>query len=707
MTARLLALAAAAFVTSGCGKHVKIPDACAGYGGKSCISLEVQGAFQIDQVTLTTSTALLLGGSDSATSPSPAGASFKLPVVLAIVPDPALSGAFDLTVEGLLHGSTVGSAATSGNLTPGQHLTMSVTLQSGGEPDLGEPDGGDGGSGDMGPVDVAAPTPVTPHSTSIVTSRKPKFRFILASGSDGARIEICPNRACATPTATQDVVGSSATWSGADLPASKVIFWRLRGMVGGAAGATTSAVWEFTTGKLDAPVVTSWGTVLDVNGDGFSDMFGGAPQAVTTGMPAVNGPGRAYVFHGSASWRVGLPSPASTLVEPAGQINDDFGQVLASAGDVNGDGFADFIVGAPFAPTSANGATNGPGRAYVYHGSISGLGIAPMPATILKEPTGASTQETFGLVGAAGDVDGDGYGDVLVASEIEGKIYVYRGSPTGLGTTPTWVLQSDSSMHTFDQAPTTAGDLNGDGYDDIVASDSLDGIVYIYYGGPTKFTTTAINLAPDAMITGPSGSSFGSAVSPAGDVNGDGYGDLLIGAQSAGASSDGGAFVYFGSSAGIVTAQSPASLVEPTPGNGGDDLFGRTLGGGGDIDGDGLADVVIGASGAFSAGETNGPGYVFVYLGKNIKPGNVTLFTALQSVTPTAGDGFGWSTRSLSDFDGDGFADVSVGAFAANNQAGSFSVFFGLAGGFQTSPTSATAASTVIGPDLGSGHFAY
>ncbi|MEI8256937.1 MAG: integrin alpha, partial [Deltaproteobacteria bacterium] len=192
--------------------------------------------------------------------------------------------------------------------------------------------------------------------------------------------------------------------------------------------------------------------------------------------------------------------------------NGTFGQSVASAGDVNGDGFADMVVG-------AWGASSYVGRAYVYLGSATGL--ATSPATTL---TGVSR----GSVASAGDVNGDGFADVVAgsvgASGQPGRADVYLGSATGLTTSPATSLTGpDGADGRFGRSVASAGDVNGDGYADVVVGadgvSSNTGRAHVYLGSATGLAT-----APATSLTGPDGTDgwFGWSVASAGDLNGDG-----------------------------------------------------------------------------------------------------------------------------------------------------------------------------------------
>ena len=185
-------------------------------------------------------------------------------------------------------------------------------------------------------------------------------------------------------------------------------------------------------------------------------------------------------------------------------------------------------------------AATGAGTAYVYPGSSTGIANGAAAATALASPDGNGI--SFARFLATGDFDGDGYAD-LVASAASynsalGRLYYYAGSSTGIATTPTSTLDGTDTPGNFGVSVVNAGDLNGDGYPDLAvgasAANTGTGPVFIYLGGASGLTT---NQAPHATLTGPDGQNgvFGRVLTSAGDVNGDGFADLIVGAQNVGA----------------------------------------------------------------------------------------------------------------------------------------------------------------------------
>ena len=250
-------------------------------------------------------------------------------------------------------------------------------------------------------------------------------------------------------------------------------------------------------GYRSAPVNTSGGTVLDVNGDGYSD--------VAVGAPGYAGGGRVTVYLGSAS---GISTTPSVTLDPPTGLRR-LGSSVASAGDVNGDGYGDLAVLAR-------------GQTLIYLGRSGTL------------PTSFATMiATDDSVASAGDVNGDGYGDVIFGNAAGRVANIYLGSATGLPNTVGYRLRQD--YQGFGLSVAGAGDVNGDGFDDIlVGADEDDcgtgsanaGRVVLYLG-----SVTGPQFSPNRYCGG-GYDFFGYSVAGAGDVNGDGYADVLMGAYA-------------------------------------------------------------------------------------------------------------------------------------------------------------------------------
>ena len=345
---------------------------------------------------------------------------------------------------------------------------------------------------------------------------------------------------------------------------------------------------------------------------------------------------------------VSLASGQSVLyVKDGSALDNRQGLSAAGAGDVNGDGRADFIVGAPYADP---GGIFAAGLALVYSGATGAT---------LYQINGGVASGFLGLsVAGAGDVNGDGKADFMVGTQ--SQALVYSGASGAL------LYQKNGGP-----AVAGAGDVNADGKSDfIVGASGADpggiadaGSAYVYSGA-----TGALLYQKNGVAAG---DALGNAVAGVGDVDGDGRPDFIVGAQSAdggGIFNVGSAFVYSGASGALLYQKNGAN---------GLDNFGSSVAGAGDLNGDGRADFIVGARFADAGGLVN-VGSAFVYSG-------ATGGLLYQKNGSVAGDNFGRSVGGAGDVDGDGRPDFMVGASGASpgglTNAGSAFLYSGAAGG--------------------------
>ncbi len=441
--------------------------------------------------------------------------------------------------------------------------------------------------------------------------------------------------------------------------------------LGSPTGVTTTAFWTAESNQAEAWFGFSVACAGDVNGDGYSDVIIGAPYCDNPETSE----GLAYVFHGSTS---GLAPVASWVAENNLAFNF-LGYSVSGAGDINGDGFGDVLVG-------IRGYDNGQsdeGQACVYHGSASGLATAPSWSA-----EGNLEYSSFAnALSSAGDVNGDGYSDVIIGASTydngeadEGRAFVFNGSAVGLTPTAYWSNENNQPGSRLSTSAAYAGDLNGDGYSDlIVGAPYYDGVyneagrVYIFLGKYEGLSLTA-NQTIDGGIAS---ALFGSCVSTAGDVNGDGFCDAIVGAPhfSNGESNEGIAYVFYGNATGL-NASASWSFESNQIGA----QYGSAVSSAGDVNGDGYADVLI------SSPFYNNLGRVYLFLGgASGLDSNPAWYAEGDQINAQ----FGSAISSCGDVNGDGFADIVIGApFYDNGQTdeGRAFVYLGHSGGLSNLP---------------------
>jgi len=301
----------------------------------------------------------------------------------------------------------------------------------------------------------------------------------------------------------------------------------------------------------------------------------------------------------------------------------------------------------------------------------AGIAVVPPACPPLYTFTGAADGDQFGnSVSCAGDVDADGYDDLIVGALFNdaggddvGRGYVFSGQT---GDT-IHIFTGEAAGDVFGNAVASAGDVNGDGFADLIIGAPVNdafgidvGRAYVFSGqtGDTIYVFTG--EADDDWL--------GWSVASAGDVNNDGFDDLIVGAPQNGAGGNfaGRAYVFSGQSGDTVHVFTGETAV---------DLLGVSVASAGDVNSDGYADLIIGASGFDAAGVNRGRAYVF----SGRTGDTIHVFTGGAD-----GDGLGWSVASAGDVNNDGFDDLIVGASrndAGGVDAGRAYVYSGRTGG--------------------------
>ncbi|MEQ6204688.1 Ig-like domain-containing protein [Sulfitobacter sp. HNIBRBA2951] len=386
----------------------------------------------------------------------------------------------------------------------------------------------------------------------------------------------------------------------------------------------------------------------DVNGDGIDDIVIGASQADIGGL---NATGQAHVVFGSdtgfaASTDLDTLNGTNGFTVVGISAGDFLGNGVSAAGDFNGDGFDDIILGA----SGVDSGNVNSGTSYLVFGSDAGFGssfdLATLDGTNGIALNGAINGDQSGYaVGAAGDVNGDGFDDVIIGARTgydysggsfgyAGRSFVVFGTDTGLSGdldlstldgTNGFVMDGLNAYDYAGRVVSSAGDINGDGFDDIMIgapSAGTGGEVYVVFGTNTGFTPSvdlaALNGTNGFTINRAGGAGYaGGSIDLAGDINGDGLDDIILSdliATSDGVVQAGASYVVFGNTAGFGATLDLGTLdgtngfalggIDQT------DLSGRSVSAAGDVNGDGIDDLMVGAFFGDPNGADSGEAYV-------------------------------------------------------------------------------------------------
>ncbi len=464
------------------------------------------------------------------------------------------------------------------------------------------------------PVSGDGPRLLLPASLGRVTTRRPTLRWRLPPGADGARVEVCVDRACERVVARMAVDGSAAQPAEALVPG--VYFWRVFPRIHGEYSGKASHTWSFVVRAVDASVDTSFGHLTDVNGDGFADVLLRGAEDRPTGvhLGGLDGPQR----------RADVMLPASL---------DGLTARVGSVGDVNGDGFADLLLSA-----SVNGVIT---RAMLLPGAAR-----PDPARAIELTSAAPWPRT--LTGA-GDLDGDGFADLLGLDPprdgAAGRVRVWYGAPRGVHPAPRALLETapDSGIG---HASAAFGDLNGDALPDLLLGAPTHG------EGQGRAVAWLNGRCADGALVDLGrmqdlGGRLGDSVALSADADGDGFVEAVVAAPFSLSDQGRSRVQVFPGAAEPISPEAGATLAFA-----GTQTEGIRLLPGGDYNGDGYSDLVV-----WMRNEQRGPSL-------RVFPGGGA---GLASATPRViyPQEFGATETALSaafvgDTDRDGFDDLLV-----------------------------------------------
>ncbi|WP_232224584.1 beta strand repeat-containing protein [Leptospira fainei] len=481
---------------------------------------------------------------------------------------------------------------------------------------------------------------------------------------------------------------------GAFLPATGTTSWAYRLPTGTntwkmGSSHTISVRSKNSTGLISAVVSTSvrQGKNRDINGDGYPDLAVGAPSASSSA-------GQIFLFYSSGSGGIQASNLAAANASILGTASSTFGNFL-DLGDVNGDGYADLAAAAT--TYSAN-----TGQVYVFHSSGSSGISASTVGNANTTITGIASSQ-LGYVLGLGDINGDGYTDLATGAYMygshAGQAYVFHStgsagitasSYSGANTTITGPGSSNFA------ASLAVGDVNGDGYSDLAIGgnyyNTSTGNIWIFHSSGSGGITASSYSSANTNIPGETVyNDFGLPLA-FGDVNGDGYADLASGANRYNNTFTGKIYVFQSTGSGGITASAAGSASTMITGQTSGDTFGGSISFG-DINGDGYADLAVGATGYTSS---TGRAYIFPSTGS----AGLTTIASITIDGEATGNAFS-SYLAFSDFNGDGYSDLAAGANSYSGNVGRAYVFLS-SGKSGTTASLASAANTIISGAAGS-----
>lgn len=372
----------------------------------------------------------------------------------------------------------------------------------------------------------------------------------------------------------------------------------------------------------------------DVNGDGYDDLI-----VTTVGLD------KAYLYLGGS-----IVDTVPDLVFH-GQISSRFGSSVAIVGDMNGDGFEDIVIG-------AFGLDDG--RAFLYLGGVNVDNIADL--TFL--PQGPNSN-TFGYgVSGAGDINNDGYSDLTITDKDynsgRGRSYIYLGGSI-INNIPEFFFEPEIYCRQFGFLVSKAGDIDNDGFDDVMfaaipGSSIGKGMLWVLYGSSIPNSVRSTYFYSD------SASNF-TSIDNIGDLNGDNYEDIVAGVYSSGIYLPGvieKANIYFGRE--TMNTEPDIVLTGESLGS----FYGRSVAGIGDINKDGFNDVAIGAE------LFGGYGKSYIYFGGQ----SMNLLPDIELYGLSSNMSFGRSSSAAGDMNGDGFDDFTISGEVGMSGQGLVNIYF-------------------------------
>ncbi|MCD4657310.1 MAG: choice-of-anchor D domain-containing protein, partial [Planctomycetes bacterium] len=441
-------------------------------------------------------------------------------------------------------------------------------------------------------------------------------------------------------------------------------------------------------------------TTFDFNGDGYDDIIVGAYEDDDGGSES----GCAFIFFGSQTMQATIDASSADVKFVGSNIGDKFGFSVSSAGDFNLDGFDDAIIGAV---TDDDGGVDS-GCSFIFFGTdepTSVINVADADIIITGENTGDHFGFS---VSSAGDFNNDGTSDVLIgarATNSGGNAYIFLGrqDPSSMydASDADIIISTDTGSRFLGFSVSYAGDFNNDDIDDIIIG--AYGHAHIFFGSSYVSTSFSTSDADVILNGAESADRFGFSVSNAGDVNNDGFDDVIVGApkENHSGSKSGHAYIFFGSSDPVSSRDASDADVELIGEDDGDS-FGRSVSYAGDINNDGFSDVIVGSPTGNSSNNYSGCAFIF-FGGLTMLSEIYSLDADIRINGDDNEDYCGIAVSTLGDVNQDGIEDFIIGALLDDDgglRSGCAFIFFGK-GAWVSPMTASDSEVKLVGEDAG------